>query len=107
MIVANRTLFLAAAALCAAGLPAAAPAQVQPEIPSTYCSLFLGDLGTSPADYILFRSFLQGYLAGRPGSDTIAKDPDRVAALMSSLTDYCRGHADEDFSSAIAAVLKK
>lgn len=101
-MVVKRAVFIAATALAVALPPAVATALIQPEIGATACSLFLNDIDTSPADYNLYRSFVQGYLAAKAAANQPGDD-----ALMSSLVAYCPGHAKQDFAAAIAAVLKK
>ncbi|MGO8800430.1 MAG: hypothetical protein ACLQE9_07145 [Roseiarcus sp.] len=103
MVAGKPTLFIAAAALGAAWFPGAAAALIQPEIGAISCELFLGDIDTNPADYLLYRAFIQGYLAARAGADDRRND----AAAMSSVVSYCKGHAKEEFASAIASALKK
>ncbi len=107
MVVAKPTVFIATAALSVALLPSATSALVQPEIENISCELFLSDIDTNPADYILYRSFLQGYLAARISSDNPGVDRRNAEALMPSVIDYCRGRAKEEFASAIAAALRK
>jgi hypothetical protein len=50
---------------------------------------------------------MQGYLAARTSSDNSGADRGNAAALISSVADYCHGHAKEDLASAIASTLKK
>ena len=107
MVAGKPILFIAAAALGAALFPGAASALIQPEIGAISCELFLSDIDTNPADYLLYRSFIQGYLAARTGQDDRAIDTQNDAALMSSVVNYCKGHAKEEFASAIASALKK
>ena len=107
MVAGKPVLFIAAAALGAALFPGATAALIQPEIGAISCELFLSDIDTNPADYLLYRSFIQGYLAAKAGPDDRAIDRQNDTALMSSVIAYCRGHAKEDFASAIGSALKK
>ena len=69
----------------------AAAALIRPEIGAISCrELFLGDIDTNPADYLLFRAFIQGYLAATAGADDRRND----AAAMSSVVSYCKGQAE-------------
>jgi hypothetical protein len=107
MVAAKPTLFIAATALSVALLPSATTALVQPDIENISCELFLSDIDTNPADYILYRSFIQGYLAAKISSDAPGIEPSKAEALMTSVVNYCHGRAKESFASAIAAALKK
>jgi hypothetical protein len=107
MSLARSTAFIATAALCVALPPSAATALVQPEIANISCSLFLDDIADNPSDYLLYRSFAEGYLAAKINSGDPAIDRPGADATLASAIIYCRGHAKDDFAAAIASALKK
>jgi hypothetical protein len=107
MSLARPTVFIATAALCVALPPSAATALVQPEITNISCSLFLDDIADNPSDYLLYRSFAEGFLAAKVSSGDPAIDRPGADATMASAIIYCRSHPNDDFAAAVASALKK
>jgi hypothetical protein len=106
MVVAKRPLFIAAA-LAAAFHCGAAGAMIQPEIGRMTCALFLSDIATNPPSYQLYLTFVQGYLAAKVSSNDPAALRLNDGAVLLSVVSYCRGHAGENFDSAIAAAVRR
>jgi hypothetical protein len=107
MSLAGPAVFIAATALCV-GLPfSTATALVQQDMATISCGLFLDDIADNPSDYLLYRSFAEGYLAAKISSGDPAIDRPGADATIASAIIYCRGHAKDDFASAVASALKK
>ena len=82
--------------------PAGAGALESSDLSTTSCSLFLKYIGIDAPDYLVFYSWLQGYLAASPS--IAASDAERT---MSMLTGYCRDHPDDSLATASASVVKQ
>jgi hypothetical protein len=94
-------------ALCAAPLSHASAALSQAEVGHISCKVVLDYVGTNSPYYVLFHSFLEGYLAGGKSASMLGRDERDTTARMSEAIDYCRGHQDADFEAAIAATVNE
>ena len=107
MNLARPTVLIAATALCVGLPPCVATAMVRPEIAQISCSLFLGDIADNPSAYLLYRSFVEGFLAAQISSGVPATGLPGADAALTSTVIYCRSHAKDDFPAAVASTLKK
>jgi hypothetical protein len=100
-----KSVSLGVALLC---LTFSCPASALPQdIGGMSCDVILDYVDTSPAYSDVFRSYLEGFLAGESHAGTRKPDDRDVTALMSGVVAYCASSRDATFASAVAASLKK
>ena len=77
------------------------------DIGDTSCDVISAYVATSPAYIEVFRSYVEGYLAGEKNAGKSPPANGDVAMLLSHVIEFCNSSRNTPFSAAVAASVTK
>ena len=77
------------------------------DIGDTSCDVISAYAATSPAYIEIFRSYVEGYIAGEKNAGKSPPANRDVAMLLSQVIEFCNSSRNAPFSTAVAASVTK